>query len=168
MINQNLLLHNSKILPLHPFIRNEFLHFEERLKNSFLPEESKHPIILPKDHHVTKPIVEFIRKSNRYCGWDHLVSLTREKYWIVSCKSVCRRLANVCLCSKRQRLKRQQQFMSDFPDAQSAVFDPPFTHSGVDYFSPITIKRGKWTRASTGTAKRYAVIFNAQRIKQCI
>ena len=68
MINQNLLLHNSKILPLHPFIRNEFLHFEERLKNSFLPEESKHPIIFPKDHHVTKPIVEFIRKSNRYCG----------------------------------------------------------------------------------------------------
>ena len=58
--------------------------------------------------------------------------------------------------------------MSDFPDAQSAVFDPPFTHSGVDYFSPITIKRGKWTRASTGTDKRYAVIFNAQRIKQCI
>ena len=54
LLKQNLPLHNSKILPLQPFIRNKLLHVGERLEYSFLLEESKHPIILPKDHHVTK------------------------------------------------------------------------------------------------------------------
>ena len=49
--------------------------------------------------------------------------------------------------------------MSDLPEARSAVFDPPFTHTGVIYFGPITIKRGKRTRASTGTDIRYGVVF---------
>ena len=44
--------------------------------------------------------------------------------------------------------------MSDLPGARSAVFDPPFTHAGVDYLGPTTIKRGKRTRPSTGTDKR--------------
>ena len=143
MIKLDLPLHNSKILLLQPFIRNELLRIGGRLKHSFLPEESKNPIILPKDHHITTIIVEFIHKSNHHCGRDHLVSLTREKYWIVSCKSVCREVINVCLYCKRQRVKLQQQ-LSDLTEAQLTVFNPPFTHKGVD-FGPITIKRGKRT-----------------------
>ena len=77
LIKQNLPLHNSKILPLEPFIRNELLHVRERLKHSFLPEEAKH---------VTKLISEV-----------RLVSLTRKKYWIISCKSVDREVVNAYL-----------------------------------------------------------------------
>ena len=54
---------------------------------------------------------------------------------------------------KRQRVKPQQQLVSDLPESPSAVFDPPFIHTGVDYFGPITIKRGKQARASTGLDK---------------
>ena len=79
MIKQNLPLHNSRILSLQPFIRSEFLNVGGRLKHSFLPEESKHPIILPKDHHFTKLIVEFIHKTNNHCGQDHLVFLDLRK-----------------------------------------------------------------------------------------
>ena len=49
--------------------------------------------------------------------------------------------------------------MSDLPEAQSALFEPPFTDTGVDRFAPITIERGKKTRASTATDKRYGVFF---------
>ena len=59
----------------------------------------------------------------------------------------------MCLYCKRQRVKPQQQLMSDLPEAQSAVFDLLFTHTGVDYFGPITIKRGKETRASKKPTK---------------
>ena len=49
--------------------------------------------------------------------------------------------------------------MSDLPEARSAVFDPPFTNKGVDYFTSITIKREKRTTASTRTDKGYGVVF---------
>ena len=148
MIKQNLPLPNSKILPLQPFIRNKLLHVGGRLKHSFLPEELKHSIILPKDHHVTKLTIEFIHKSNHHFARYYLVSLTREKYWIVSCKSVCREVINVCLYCKRLRVKPQLQLTSDLPEALSAVFDTPFTHTGASYFGSITIKRGKRTKRS--------------------
>ena len=69
------------------------------------------------------------------------------------------KVVNVCLHCKRQRVKSQQQLLSDLPEARSEVFDQPLTHTRVDYFGPITIKRGKRTKASTGTDKRYGVIF---------
>ena len=74
MRKENLPVYNIKILPLQPFIRRELLRVGGRLKRSFLPEESKYPIILPKDHRVAKLIVESIHKSNHHCGRDHLVS----------------------------------------------------------------------------------------------
>ena len=49
--------------------------------------------------------------------------------------------------------------MSDLAEAGSEVFEPPFTHTGGDYFVPITIKRGKQIRECRGTDKRYGVVF---------
>ena len=113
LLKHNLPLHNSKILPLQPFIRNKLLHVGGRLKYSFLPEESKHPIILPKDHHVTKLIAEFIYKSNHHCGRDHLASSTREKYWIASCKSVCREVV--------KHLKHDEQCLTHHLPTQELI-----------------------------------------------
>lgn len=56
----------------------------------------------------------------------------------VKCKSVCRNVVNVSLYSKKQRAKPQKQLMSDLFEVQ---FYPPFTHTGVDCFSPIITKR---------------------------
>ena len=56
----------------------------------------------------------------------------------------------VYIFCKRQRVKPQQQLMSDLPESPSAVFDAPFIHTGVDYFGPITIKRRKRARAWYG------------------
>ena len=49
--------------------------------------------------------------------------------------------------------------MFDLTEARSAVSEPPFTHKRIDYFRPITVKRGKRARASTETGKRYGAIF---------
>ena len=113
LIKQNLpLLYNSRYSPLQPLIRNEPLHVGGRLKHSLLPEEPEHRIILPKEHHFTKLILEFIHKSSHYCGRGHLVFLIREKYWIVSCKSVCREVVSVCLYCKRQRVRKSNNLCS--------------------------------------------------------
>ena len=99
------------------------------------PRSQSTQLFFPKTIKLKILIVEFIRKSNHHCGRDHLVSLTRERYWIVLCKSVFREVINVCLYCKRQRVKLQEQLMSDLSEAQSAGFNPPFTHTVVDYFN---------------------------------
>ena len=43
--------------------------------------------------------------------------------------------------------------MSDLLEAWSAVSDPPVTHTGVDYFGPIMVNRGKKTRPAQEQTK---------------
>ena len=147
---QNLPLHNSKILPLQLFTRNELLHVGGRLKHSFLPKENHTQLFFQKT--VT---LQNSYNSNHHRDRDNLVSVTREKYWSVPYKPRCREVANVCIyiVKDKELIKPQQQLVSDLPESPSAVFDPPFIHTGVDYFGPITIKRGKQARASTGLDK---------------
>ena len=43
--------------------------------------------------------------------------------------------------------------MASLPREQLALYKPPFTNTGVDYFGPISVKRGRVTE------KRWGCIF---------
>ena len=49
--------------------------------------------------------------------------------------------------------------MSNLPEARLPINQPPFTNSGIDSFGPLTVKKGRRTRSTDGTSKRYRVIF---------
>ena len=42
-------------------------------------------------------------------------------------------------------MKPSHQLMGQLPDEHTAVFDPIFTNTGVDYFGPILVKNSKRT-----------------------
>ena len=54
---------------------------------------------------------------------------------------------------KKNNAKGEQQMMADLPAARLQIFDPLFTHSGVDYFGPFHGKQGR------STVKRYGCVF---------
>ena len=56
---------------------------------------------------------------------------------------------------KRQNKPFKTPFMSDIPDEKLANNCKPFSHTGVDFFSPINVKVSRKTRANSATAKRY-------------
>ena len=54
-----------------------------RLEHSMLPEKEKHPIILPKKHHVTPLLINHYHMLSGHSGKEFVLSLLRQKYWLI-------------------------------------------------------------------------------------
>ena len=75
----------SQLSGLCPFIdQTGTIRVGGRLKLLQMHPEAKHPIILPRKHQVTKVLVEHFHRRNGHIGPEHVLSLLREKYWILS------------------------------------------------------------------------------------
>ena len=49
--------------------------------------------------------------------------------------------------------------MADLPPERLSYLQPPFSFTGVDYFGPVTVKRGYRTRSLSGHNKKYVCLF---------
>lgn len=144
---------SSSIYRLDPILQNGILRIGGRLSRSALPEEVKHPAILPKDGHASTLILRWIHEITGHGGRNHILSRLRRQYWIPQANSAARTIMRQCHLCRRQRGKAGEQIMADLPTGRITPDLPPFTHVGTDYFGPIDVKRGR------GTVKRYGVIF---------
>ena len=130
-----------------------------RLGKSSLSDMAKHPVILPKSHHIVNLIVKHFHEVSGHSGKEHTLSLIRMRYWIVNARSVVRKVINNCVICRRCYAAPLQQKMSDLPKDRVTPGDPPFTYTGVDLFGPFEVKRGR------SLLKRYGCIFVCLTIK---
>ena len=113
------------------------------LRRLQLDPDAKHPIILPRQAQETKLLVEHIHRRNGHVGPEHVLSLVREKYWVIGGRIVTNQVLAKCFFCRVRRAKRQFPYMADLPECRAAVDQPPFSHCGVDLFGPVTIKQGR-------------------------
>jgi len=92
---------DSCIRKLDPCFDNGLLRVGGRLQASSLPVESKHPVILPKNNHVSDLILRNIHLSSNHGGRNHMLSTLRQKYWIVNAPSAIRKLISKCTICRR-------------------------------------------------------------------
>lgn len=118
-----------------------------------MPEEIKCPVILPKEHHISKLIMQHVHKQLGHAGRNHMLSTLRKRYWIIKANSACRKVISECVVCRRFQGKFGEQKMSDLPMERIVPDLPPFTNTCVDYFGPIDVKRGR------SVVKRYGVLF---------
>lgn len=83
----------------------------------------------------------------------NVLSLLRQRYWIVKARSTIRRVLNSCFSCRRRQAPVGTQKMADLPEDRVTPNVPPFTNAGVDCFGPIMVRRGR------STLKRYGVLF---------
>ena len=124
-----------------------------RLNRSCMPVESKHPIILPKNHHVSLLILRQIHQDLKHSGRNHMMAVLRENYWLVHAASAIRKLVSKCTICRRERSSVGEQKMASLPADRLTPDEPPFTRVGVDYFGPFDVKQKR------SHVKRYGVIF---------
>ncbi|KAK7930431.1 hypothetical protein WMY93_006826 [Mugilogobius chulae] len=128
---------NSQLYKLSPKLEDGILRVGGRLSKSSLPLESKHPIILAKDLHISTLLLRNIHQQVGHSGRNHMLSKLREKYWITGVSTAIRSVLSKCTTCRRLNAAPVYQQMADLPAERLKPDEPPFTRVGVDYFGPF-------------------------------
>ncbi|XP_014663229.1 PREDICTED: uncharacterized protein LOC106805948 [Priapulus caudatus] len=130
-----------------------------RLTRSELCHVSKHQLILPYTHQISRLIIEDCHIRTGHAGVERVLAETRRRYWILKGRKLVKSVLSHCIACKKSRGKTEVQLMADLPKARVTPHEPPFTWVGVDYFGPFSVKRGR------SEVKRYGCIFTCLSIR---
>lgn len=127
-----------------------------RLRNTFLPYETKHPALLNSKHPFTKLIFEHKHKVLLHSGPQLMLSSVRQFYWPVGGRNLAKKTVKACLTCFKFNPVPYTSPMSNLPDNR-IKFSLPFETTGVDYAGPFQIlnKPGRGAKLF----KCYLVIF---------
>jgi len=149
---------NSPILRLNPFIDDSgILRVGGRLKASFLPYTTKHPILLPGTHTFSRLIIIHEHEKHFHAGSQATLAAIRQKYWLVSARNIVRQIIHKCVICFRSSPKSASTKMGNLPEARVNVPAKAFDKCGVDYAGPLYYKDG--IRKNAKLIKCYISIF---------
>ncbi len=143
-----LALQFGKSLPARSCLNslNTFIHVDGliriggRLKNAALMFDQKHPIVLPRNCHISMLIIRDLHERYFHANYLLLLSFVRRKWWIIGgVNKLVKSVIHNCVYCTRINAKLRHQIMSDLPAARVQI-SRPFSHTGVDYASPFGIK----------------------------
>ncbi|XP_074649022.1 uncharacterized protein LOC141904335 [Tubulanus polymorphus] len=146
----------TKRSPLHnldPYMKDDIIRVGGRLSRASIPYQEKHQIVLPKYHRVSSLIIEDAHKATGHMGKNSILAYIRKKFWIIHAGGMIKSITSKCVLCRKYNGKKANQKMADVPIDRLASDQPPFTNTGIDYFGPIDIKRGR------SSVKRYGVVF---------
>ena len=89
---------NNKLLSFRPILKNNLIRIRGRLSKSHLPYESKHQILLNKDHQLSRILFQYYHEKVHHAGREKTLAESREKVWIV--KGLLKKVIKDCLHCK--------------------------------------------------------------------
>ena len=150
---------SSNLLRLDPFLDpNGLLRVGGRLRNSTLEYQEKHPVLLPKGHHVSKLIIRHFHEKVHHQGRQITSGAVREAgYWVVGAHRMISSLIESCVTCKKLRGAILTQHMANLPSDRLET-SPPFSNVGFDVFGPWEIATRR-LRGGAANAKRWGLVF---------
>lgn len=127
-----------------------------RLLKSDLPFEAKHPAVLPKRDHVVNLIIYHYHIMNCHTGPGLLMSILRQRFWILDARTVIRARVRKCNCCFRLNPSHPTPKMADLPSFR-VTEAKAFVHTGVDYAGPLRITLAR--RRGQHSQKAYICLF---------
>jgi hypothetical protein len=113
------------------------------LANAPISDESKHPLIILKNSPISELISRHCHQLAGHSGLEHVLSLLRERFWIIGARNTLKEILRRCVDNRRRQAAFGGQKMADLPDHRVTPDKPPFTFVGVDCFGPFLIKRAE-------------------------
>ena len=111
-----------------------------RIEASSLPYDTKFPILLPSDHHITRLIIMQNHEDVFHNGVRETLTQLRSRFWVTKGRQVVKKLIAKCnVCRKLEGKGYGIPASPDLPDFRLSN-DFAFTRIGVDYAGPLYVK----------------------------
>ena len=131
----------SKLIGLNPIFDEDLIKVGGRIRHANIPKESKHQIILFKDHPLTQLITKNVHQDNLQVERENMLAIIRQQYWISSCCGVIGRILGTCVKCKKKRAMPESPFIEDLPKERVKIGEIPFSNTEVDYFGQYLVKK---------------------------
>lgn len=152
--NGRTLSRKSKLYQIDAFLDNDgLLKVGGRMKNASFSTTLKHPVIVPKHHHVTKLLIAHFHSNVQHQGKGQTINEIRSNgFWIPGINKAVASFVHQCVKCRKLRRGTEEQKMADLP-SQRLDPSPPFTYCGMDCFGPFLTKQARKVH------KRYGLLF---------
>ncbi|KAI7805752.1 hypothetical protein IRJ41_018562 [Triplophysa rosa] len=144
----------SRLYRLNPYLDHRgILRVGGRLEHAAMHPHIKHPVILPKNSHITRLLIDHYHRQVQHQGRGMTINELRSNgIWILGCSQAVSSVIYHCVKCRRFRRHPEEQRMADLPRERMET-TPPFTYSGMDCFGPFYVKEGR------KELKRYGLLF---------
>lgn len=148
---------------LSPFADSDgIIRVGGRLRHANVNEDRNNPMLLPKACVLTTLLVRHFHINHLHAGLQLVSSLLSARFWVISSRSVIRRIVFKCVTCAKFRASSPSPVMGDLPESRIRPVRP-FSNVGVDYAGPLVIKEGK--RRNARSSKCYLAIFVCMAVK---
>ena len=135
--NANYVTKSSPLYRLKPF-RDALgiLRVGGRIKHADVPYDTKFPIILPRNSHVTVLVIRYYHEKIAHQGRGITLNEIRSNgLWIIGGSSAVASTIRQCVTCRRLRGIAQEKLMADLPEHRFEQASP-LTYTAVDYCGP--------------------------------
>ena len=137
-----------------PFVANGVIRVGGRLQRSGLPYDFKHPVVLPKEHHLTGLIILHAHYRAGHSSATYVMNELRKRYHVVGQRRTVKQyIKRNCMICRNQKAVPGSQLMAPLPAGRVTPSRGAFEHYGVDYMGPLEIKQGR------NRLSRYCCVF---------
>jgi len=145
----------SHLYHLDPFLDNYgILRVGGRLRRAEMEYGEKHPVMLPKNHHVSRLVAKHHTLQVHHQGRQITGGAIRQAgFWLIVGHDTVTKVIGASVPCKKLRGPPLEQRMADLPPDRTEAC-PPFTNAGFDVFGLWMVQTRK-TRGGTANAKRW-------------
>jgi len=134
--SSNHLKRSGPLYKLDPLVQDGIIRVGGHLNQSAMPDSEKQPVLIDKKQHVTS----FIDNTQAIVAEIKCLQTCETNLGLLLQVTVIRKLISKCTVCRRLNAKVNEQKMADLPRERVLPDNPPFTHTGVDYFGPVSVK----------------------------
>ncbi|XP_015123431.1 uncharacterized protein LOC107045622 [Diachasma alloeum] len=153
----------APLVKLNPFLDERgVIRVGGRLRNSNIPYSQRHPMILPRQHHVTDLVIHQEHQRHLHAGAQATLCAIRRRFWIQDGRNRVRHIIGSCVKCIRHKPPVVNYIMGNLPEAR-VTESRPFTNVGIHYCGPFFIKEKKFR--NRGRVKVWVAVFVCLAVK---